>query len=74
MDFIDEIVSAIRRDRVRITDHADEEAQADDLSLDEVLDSVSHGEVIEEYPDDRPFPSCLIYGRTPGGEPGSGQV
>lgn len=69
MDFIDEIIAAIRRDRVRITDHADEEAQADDLSLDEVFDSVFRGEVIEEYPDDRPFPSCLIYGNTTGGEP-----
>lgn len=63
------IIAAIRHDHVRITDHADEEAQADHLSFDEVFASVLHGEVIEEYPDDRPFPSCLIYGGTPGGDP-----
>ena len=31
---IQQIIEAIRRDRVRITDHADEEAQADRLSYD----------------------------------------
>ena len=28
-----------------------------------------HGEIIEEYPEDRPYPSCLVYGDTFGGEP-----
>jgi len=27
------------------------------------------GEVIEKYPDDEPFPSCLVYGRTVNGKP-----
>jgi len=31
--------------------------------------SVFQGEVIEEYSDDKPFPSCLIYGNTFGGDP-----
>ena len=62
VDIIGCIIEAIRRDRIRITDHADEEAQADRLSLEEILSSVLHGEVIENYPDDRPYPSCLVYG------------
>ncbi|HKI04309.1 MAG TPA: DUF4258 domain-containing protein [Thermoanaerobaculia bacterium] len=66
---IQPIVEAIRGNRIRITDHADEEARADRLLSDEVLFSVFHGEVIETYPTDRPFPSCLIYGETPSGEP-----
>jgi hypothetical protein len=61
---IEDIIDAIRNQRIRITDHADEEAQADRLSFDEVFVSVFQGEVIEEYPDDKPFPSCLIYGDT----------
>lgn len=61
---IRDIIEAIRHDRIRITDHADEEAQADRLSFDEVFTSVLQGEVIEEYPDDRPYPSCLVYGST----------
>jgi hypothetical protein len=66
---IEDIVEAIRADRVRITDHADEEARADGLSLDEIFFSVSRGEVIEDYPTDRPYPSCLVFGLEPGGEP-----
>jgi hypothetical protein len=32
----------------------------------EVYAAVSKGDVIEEYPDDTPYPSILIIGRTPG--------
>jgi hypothetical protein len=66
---IEDIIDAIRNHRIRITDHADEEAQADRLSFDEVFISVFQGEVIEDYPDDKPFPSCLIYGDTFRGDP-----
>jgi len=61
---IKNIIEAIQANRIRITDHADEEAQADNLSFDEIFFSVFQGEVIEDYPTDRPYPSCLIYGRT----------
>jgi hypothetical protein len=30
----------------------------------EIEDAVMAGEIIEEYPDDKYSPSCLIYGRT----------
>ena len=43
--------------RVRISDHADEEAEADRLTFDEIYFSVLHGEVIENYPTDKPYPS-----------------
>lgn len=66
---IGSIIEAIRSGRVRISDHADEEARADGLSLHDVLLSVFAGEIIEDYPEDTPYPSCLIYGRTPGGLP-----
>lgn len=66
---IKNIIEAIRANRVRITDHADEEAQVDKLSFDEIFFSVLQGELIEEYPTDRPYPSCLIYGQTFRGDP-----
>jgi hypothetical protein len=66
---IEVIIEAIRLNRIRITDHADEEAQADKLSFDEIFFSVFQGEVIEDYPNDFPYPSCLIYGDTFRGEP-----
>ena len=35
----------------------------------EISEAVLSGKMIEEYPDDQPFPSCLIYGRTSGNRP-----
>ncbi|MCI0565392.1 MAG: DUF4258 domain-containing protein [Nitrososphaera sp.] len=66
---IHEIKEAIEAKRIRITDHADEEIVADKLSLKEVYDSVSFGEIIESYPTDRPYPSCLILGWSKDKEP-----
>lgn len=66
---IQEIISAIRRDKIRITDYADEEALADRLTFDEIFFSVLQGEIIEDYPKDKPYPSCLIFGNSFKGEP-----
>ena len=66
---IERIVEAIRAKRIRITDHADEEAQADKLKYEEIYFSALNGEIIEDYPKDKPYPSCLIYGQTFAGEP-----
>jgi len=63
------ITEAIQDGRVRITDHAYEEANADRLKFDEIYFSALHGEVIEEYQDDSPYPSILIFGQTFGGDP-----
>ena len=66
---IQSIIDAIRYNRIRITDRADEEAQADHLSFDEIFNSVLHGEIIEDHPLDKPYPSCLVYGDSFAGEP-----
>jgi hypothetical protein len=66
---ISDIIEAIRTNRIRISDHADEEAEADQLTFDEIYFSVLHGEVIEDYPIGRPYPCCLIFGRTFIGDP-----
>lgn len=66
---IENIINAIRDNRVRITDHADEEAVDDCLRYEEIYFSVVHGEVIEDYPGDKPYPSCLVLGRNFSGEP-----
>jgi hypothetical protein len=59
---IEAIRAAIRERRVNITDHADEEMENDDIYEDQLYAAILSGEVIEEYPDDHPFPSCLILG------------
>lgn len=64
---IGDIIEAIQAKRIRITDHADEELTADRLTIEEIYHSVLRGEVVEDYPADRPYPSCLIFGTTPKG-------
>ena len=54
---------------MRITDHADEETFDDRLTYEEIYLSVIQGEVIEDYPNDKPYPSCLIMGKNFSDEP-----
>jgi len=35
-----------------------------EIKDEEVFEAVSAGKIIENYPEDEPYPSCLIYGRT----------
>ena len=65
---IESIVESIKSNRVRITDHADEEANNDGISLIEALETISTGEIIEQYADDKPYPSCLIYSKLESGD------
>lgn len=66
---ISDIIEAMKTNRIRISDHADEEAESDQLNFDEIYFAVLHGEIIEDYPTDGPYPSCLVYGQTFSGEP-----
>ncbi|MFM7438336.1 MAG: DUF4258 domain-containing protein, partial [Snowella sp.] len=67
MDIYD-LIEAIQEERVRITDHADEEAVEDDLTFDEIYFSILFGEIIEQYPNNKPYPQYLVYGQTFSGD------
>jgi hypothetical protein len=66
---ITDIISAIRNNKIRITEHADDEAYNDNLTFDEIFYSVSNGEIIKLYSDDKPYPSCLLLGKNYSDEP-----
>jgi hypothetical protein len=66
---LEDIVGAVRANRIRITNHANQEALADRLSVDDIRRSVLSGEIIEDYPEDKPYPSCLVCGATADGYP-----
>jgi len=66
---ISQIVGAIDTNQIRISDHADLEAHGDRLSYEDIFYTVRRGEIIEEYPADKPYPSCLVYGQTMRVEP-----
>jgi hypothetical protein len=59
----------MQAERVKITDHADEEAFNDKLTFDEIYFSIFFGKIIEKYPNNKPYPRYLIYGQTFSGEP-----
>lgn len=46
------------------TQHCLERMQERDISRADVKNGILTGEIIEEYPDDYPHPSCLIFGYT----------
>lgn len=54
------VKTSIRVGRIQISQHAVQELESDGLQLDEVLTATAQGEVIEDYPDDRRGPSCLV--------------
>ena len=37
------------------------------IQVEELLEALYSGEIVEEYPEDTPYPSCLILGHTRAG-------
>jgi hypothetical protein len=53
---------AVREKRYQVTDHALEEADADDLTLDDILDILLDGDLDSTYTDDPRGPRYVIRG------------
>ena len=51
-------------DTVIITIHAQERLRQRGLRIKDIRACIMNGEIIEQYPDDFPFPSCLVFGHT----------
>ena len=49
-------------DDVEITQHALLRFLERGIKLNDIIRSIGNGEIIEQYPDDYPFPSCLVLG------------
>lgn len=49
-------------DRVHITMHMMTRFFERGIEYDDIIASINSGEIIEQYPDDYPYPSCLISG------------
>ena len=61
---IDQLRDKIRRGLVEYSLHATRQLIARNITPEEVAQSVLAGEVIEDYPQDKYGPSCLLLGRT----------
>ena len=51
-------------DSIAVTQHANRRFNERGINLDDIESAILSGEIIEEYPDDKPFPSCLIFGKS----------
>ncbi len=51
-----------RSEKLQWTDHIFKRLLQRDISMSDVQTAILNGEIIEEYPDDYPYPSCLIIG------------
>lgn len=47
---------------IEITLHAAKRLEQRGISVSDVISCIKNGEIIEQYPDDYPLPSCLILG------------
>ncbi|MFV1976810.1 MAG: DUF4258 domain-containing protein [Candidatus Scalindua sp.] len=64
---IEPIQDKISKAEYRVSDHAVMQMIKRSITRLEIEDAVQKGEIIEEYPDDKYSPSCLIYGKTENG-------
>lgn len=55
-------------DMVIVSEHASERFRQRCIKARDIKQAVFNGEIIEQYPDDFPFPSCLILGKTTNGK------
>lgn len=60
--FKESVSEYVNQNRVRWQKHALERMMERDIFRDDVKQALLEGEVIEEYPDDRPHPSGLFLG------------
>lgn len=51
-------------DTVMVTQHASERFRQRNIRMKDIKSGIMNGEIIEQYTDDFPFPSCLIFGFT----------
>lgn len=56
------------QEKVIITIHAQERLRQRGIKVKDVKNCIMQGEIIEDYPDDFPYPSCLIFGYTTNGK------
>lgn len=57
-----------RPEQIAVTKHAKERLVERGIKVDDVIHCINTGEIIKQYEDDRPLPSCLMLGEDVGGK------
>lgn len=69
---LQQIQDCFKLEKVLYTKHAKDEMEKEEfgeITDMEVFEAVLTGKILETYPEDEPYPSCLIYGKTSGNRP-----
>ena len=61
---INTLRSYYESDAVFMTQHSSERCRQRGILQKDIRHAITTGEIIEQYPDDYPFPSCLVFGYT----------
>ena len=64
---LEQIKELVSEKKIKWTAHCLKQLGERDISISDVKQCISSSEIIEDYPDDFPHPSCLIYGCTQAG-------
>jgi hypothetical protein len=64
---IEKIKSLMKDDKIKWSGHILTRMQQRGIKTIDIINCISNGEIIEYYPDDYPFPSCLILGYSDAG-------
>jgi len=55
-------------DKIFATAHAAERFRQRKINIKDIRNAINSGEIIEQYPEDYPYPSCLVLGENLRGE------
>jgi hypothetical protein len=64
MELIDELRSKFSQEKYEFSKHAVDQTILREISVSEIGEAVRAGEIIEDYPEDKYGPSCLVLGFT----------
>lgn len=64
--YIDDLRRICTAENIELTLHAAKRLEQRGIMLNDVMTCIKNGEIIEQYPDDYPHPSCLILGLSVG--------
>jgi hypothetical protein len=66
---LDRIRTQAKEENIRVTQHAQQEMTEDEFTLDDVVECIETGNIIENYPEHKRGACCLINGLSQGGRP-----
>ncbi len=66
---LERIRAQANAENIRVTQHAQQEMVEEDIPLNEVLEAIATGQILEDYPEHRRGPCCLLSGLAQDGRP-----